>query len=185
MRVLALVSSLSLPDCWIGAGFVRNAVWDHLHGYQPSQPAGDVDVIWFDPHRAQPTEDEELERRLTAWHPGVSWSVKNQCRMHAKNDDPPYTSSRDALRFWPETATAVAVRLASQETTPEPERGNIEIAAPFGLDDLFGLIVRPTPRFTDTKRGLYLGRLRTKQWSRIWPRLKIADGSANLQNCNE
>jgi uncharacterized protein len=27
---LGLVMALGLPDCWIGAGFVRHAVWDHL-----------------------------------------------------------------------------------------------------------------------------------------------------------
>lgn len=31
-HLLDIVRSLALPDCWIGAGFVRNAVWDHLHG---------------------------------------------------------------------------------------------------------------------------------------------------------
>ncbi|WP_404943225.1 nucleotidyltransferase family protein, partial [Pseudomonas sp. DP16D-T1] len=35
-RMLEIVRSLNLPDCWIGAGFVRNAVWDHLHGRSSS-----------------------------------------------------------------------------------------------------------------------------------------------------
>jgi Nucleotidyltransferase len=49
--VLAQVRALGLPDCWVAAGFVRDAVWDHLHGYAP-QLLGDVDVIWFDRARA-------------------------------------------------------------------------------------------------------------------------------------
>jgi hypothetical protein len=28
MRLLHAVESLRLPDCWIGAGFIRAAVWD-------------------------------------------------------------------------------------------------------------------------------------------------------------
>ncbi|MBV8613672.1 MAG: nucleotidyltransferase family protein [Acetobacteraceae bacterium] len=35
-RLLALARSLALPDCWIGAGFVGNAVWDHPHGRPPA-----------------------------------------------------------------------------------------------------------------------------------------------------
>jgi uncharacterized protein len=167
-RVLAIVHSLGLPDCWIGAGFVRSAVWEHMHGLPSSGLDGDVDVIWFDPHRARPTEDEALERRLRSLDSSVQWSVKNQSRMHVRNEDAPYTSATDALRFWPETATCVAVR-----TT---RFGCLEIAAPFGLDDLFGLIVRPTPRFLGAKRAIYDDRIARKQWLRRWPRLVPAHG---------
>ena len=33
MNALYAVQALELNDGWIGAGFVRDAVWDHLHGY--------------------------------------------------------------------------------------------------------------------------------------------------------
>ena len=32
LRALQAVARLDLPDAWIGAGFIRNAVWDALHG---------------------------------------------------------------------------------------------------------------------------------------------------------
>jgi hypothetical protein len=51
-HLLEVVRSMRLPDCWVGAGFVRNAVWDKLHGRAISPPSGDVDVIWFEPERA-------------------------------------------------------------------------------------------------------------------------------------
>src|SRR3546814_6422100 len=35
MRILRHVSYLALPDCWVGAGFVRSLVWDHGHGLKP------------------------------------------------------------------------------------------------------------------------------------------------------
>ena len=163
MRILQLVGGLALPDCWIGAGFVRNAVWDHLHGRACSLPNGDVDVIWFD-RSERAAEDATLEARLAALDPGVRWSVKNQARMHRRNGDLPYGSAVDALRFWPETATAVAVRWD----------GHIEIAAPFGLDDLFGRIIRPTPGFRGVKHGAYLERVRAKNWLEVWPMLRMA-----------
>ena len=31
LSILEAVRSLDLPDCWIGAGFVRNKVWDYKH----------------------------------------------------------------------------------------------------------------------------------------------------------
>jgi len=135
-RLLDIVRSMRLPDCWIGAGFVRNTVWDNLHGRTASPLSGDVDVLWFDRTRTDPSKDRQIEAALRTMDPSVEWSVKNQARMHVRNGDAPYASATDAMRYWPETATAVAVR--------RNDRDHCEIAAPLGLDDLFGLIVRPT-----------------------------------------
>lgn len=106
-RALGAVRSLRLPDCWIGAGFIRNAVWDHLHdrpattpiGAVPvgAVPAGDVDVIWFDLARIEPSVDMGLEAQLRSLEPRLAWSVKNQARMHIRNGDLPYASCLDAL----------------------------------------------------------------------------------------
>lgn len=68
-RVLAMVASLGLPDCWVAAGFVRNAVWDHLHGRPALLPASDIDVIWFDPLHADRDLDRDLEATLRALDP--------------------------------------------------------------------------------------------------------------------
>lgn len=165
MRVLGLVRGLGLPDCWVGAGFVRNAVWDWLDGRGTGKPSGDVDVIWRDPLRADRGEDARLEERLFSLDASVPWSVKNQSRMHARNGDAPYESCEEALRHWPETATAVAVRAGAD--------ASIEILAPFGLEDLFGGVIRPTPRFAHDKRHVFDARWREKGWLREWPFLRV------------
>ncbi|SNR85185.1 nucleotidyltransferase family protein [Pseudomonas segetis] len=165
-RLLEMVHSLALPDCWIAAGFVRNAVWDHLHGRAPGAVATDIDVIWFDPQRCTPEEDQALEARLRKLDAPVTWSVKNQARMHIRNGDEPYLCATHAMRFWPETATAVAVRLGKDRSC--------EIAAPFGLDDLFGLVLRHTWRFAGEKNAIYQERLKAKNWLATWPLLELA-----------
>lgn len=48
MECLQAVRALNLPDWFIAAGFVRNAIWDHLHSL-PMTPLNDVDVVYFDP----------------------------------------------------------------------------------------------------------------------------------------
>ncbi|MEO6918866.1 MAG: nucleotidyltransferase family protein [Collimonas sp.] len=163
-RIVALVHSLDLPDCWVAAGFARNAVWDFLHGRSPSLPSSDVDVIWFDPGSSDAAIDLQLEAHLKDMDGSIAWSVKNQARMHVRNDDPPYLSSGDAMRFWPETATAVAVR----QTTS----GDLEITAPFGLEDLYAARIRPTPRFSGEKHTLFTQRLESKKWLAHWPLLR-------------
>jgi hypothetical protein len=47
-----------------------------------------------------------------------------------------------------------------------------EIAAPFGLEELLGLLLRPTPRFCREKHPIYEERLQTKWWITLWPLLK-------------
>ncbi|OCX24806.1 nucleotidyltransferase family protein [Pseudomonas graminis] len=166
-RLLEIVRSLNLPDCWIGAGFVRNAVWDYLHGRDSSPVSTDVDVIWFDGERCAQKHDDALEALLRDLDPNVLWSVKNQARMHVQNGDDPYHSTTDAMRYWPETATAVAVRLL--------ENGTCEIAAPLGLDDLFDLIIRPAGRFATEKNAIYQKRVKSKSWLEVWPMLTLLE----------
>jgi hypothetical protein len=170
MRVLGVVRDLGLPDCWVAAGFVRNCVWDHLHGRAVSPLQGDIDVIWFEPTACDATRDAGLETALRDRDGTLAWSVKNQARMHGRNGDAPYRSATDAMRHWPETATAVGVRLDA--------RGGIEVAAPFGLDDLFDLVVRPTQRFIAEKHTIYLERVLSKQWEQTWPSLQIQNSGS-------
>ncbi len=167
MGALEAVAALGLPDAWIGAGFLRGAVWDRLHGYASRTPPGDIDAIYHDPGNLDPAAEAALERRLGDLMPGLPWSVRNQARMHLKNGDPPYGSSAQALACWLETPTAVAARLS--------EKGRLELLAPLGTRDLLGLTVRPTPHARKHKQRLaaYRARLEQKNWPAKWPRLRV------------
>jgi len=163
MDMLEALAELDLPDAWIAAGAVRNAAWDRLHEYPTSTELADVDVIWFDPRRASRDVDQELEHRLGQRLAGVNWSVKNQARMHRRNGDPPYRDCLDAMRGWPETATAIAARVGP--------RGAIQLSAAFGLDDLLSLWLRPTPRFA--MDPAFRKRVESKRWLALWPQLRL------------
>ena len=69
-----------------------------------------------------------------------------------------------------ETATAVAVRLSGDA---------LEINAPLGRDDLFGLLLRPTPCFSSARRAIFDQRIADKKWLTRYPRVRIADSSAD------
>ena len=167
-RLLADVRSMGLPDCWIGAGFVRDAVWDALHGRPLSPPAADIDVVWFDPDTNDPAHDDAIEEALIARQPGFDWSVKNQARMHLRNADAPYASTEDALCHWTETATAVAVRRTADD--------RCEILAPFGLAALFELRLSPPQKCDDAKRKAFRRRVTAKRWLERYPKLNIVGG---------
>jgi uncharacterized protein len=163
MRVLRAVAAQALPDSWVGAGFIRNAVWDALHGFATPAEQGDIDVVFFDRSDVRPERDRGIEADLARTYPDVPWSVRNQARMHQRNGDAPYADAADALRHWPERCTAIAARAAADR---------VELLAPFGVADLVALVVRPTPAFAG-KMNIYRDRLRQKNWHARWPRLKV------------
>ncbi|MFM7304142.1 MAG: nucleotidyltransferase family protein, partial [Alphaproteobacteria bacterium] len=149
---------------WIGAGFVRNAVWDHLSGQDTEAvlPA-DLDVVFHDPVNATAEQDAALEAALRIAAPDLPWSVHNQARMHERNGHRSYCDIADALAHWPETATAIAARLGPR---------GVEILAPFGVGDVCAMILRPTPAFR-AKPEIPLARLEAKGWRKRWPKLRM------------
>ena len=52
-----------------------------------------------------------MRKPLRSYLPTIPWSVKNQARMHIANNIPPYSSAVDAISKFPETATALGVKL--------------------------------------------------------------------------
>jgi len=165
MHVLRTVESLGLPDWCVCAGFVRSKVWDFLHGFTETH-LPDVDVVYFDRHYTDESIEKQYERRLSQLDSSVPWSVKNQARMHTKNGHTPYTSTADGLANFPEVCTAIGVYLHSD--------AGLALVAPYGVDDLVNLIVRPTPSFkSGDRRTVYEQRISTKKWETTWCRLRI------------
>ena len=166
MDILRVVERLNLPDWWIGAGFVRGKVWDILHGYKKRTPLPDIDVVYFD--KSDFSSETEYEKILKKQMPEVKWSVTNQARMHVFHNNKPYANSEEALSKWVETATCVGVRLN--------KNNKVILTAPWGIEDLVTLILRPTPG-TDKNSGSINIRIREKKWIKKWKKLKILDNS--------
>ncbi|QYR24051.1 nucleotidyltransferase family protein [Paenibacillus sp. sptzw28] len=165
LRDLRLVRGMNLPQCFIGAGYIRSYIWDRLHGITHREIHNDIDVVYYDTAVRSEDREKELELELIRQTGNPKWSVKNQARMHVRNDENPYGSTEDAISRWPETVTAIGARIN--------EEGNIEICAPYGLDDLFNMIVRRSPLFKN--RHHYLERIAKKDWKKNWPLITIVE----------
>lgn len=165
MAAFRAVRSLGLPQGALGAGIIRAAVWDHLAGSGPT-PVDDADVIYFDPEDPTTAAEARHESRLRQDVPDLGWSVRNQARMHLRNGDRPYASVEDAMRHWLETPTCVALALGRDD--------RLRVIAPFGLDDLFAMRIRPTPRGRE-RRDAYQARLQAKGWRKTWPSAQVFD----------
>jgi hypothetical protein len=98
-------------------------------------------------------------------YPFAEWEIRNQARMHDVNSFSPFASTADGISHWVETATCVAVRVVGDE---------FQFLFCYGVDDLYGLIARPTPFFT--KGGLlqkFYARVAEKRWRERWPGLQV------------
>ncbi|WP_420769094.1 nucleotidyltransferase family protein [Parageobacillus thermoglucosidasius] len=167
MDILRAVKSLNLPDWWVCAGFFRSKIWDVLHGFKERTPIPDVDVIYFDDTNTEEAEEKKFETRLRNILPNIPWSVKNEARMHVVNNIPPYSSSVDAISKFPETATSLGVKL--------DEKDKIILVAPWGVEDVINLEVKPTPYFKESKERaqIYEERITKKNWKDIWYKVNV------------
>src|SRR3989338_6086673 len=102
MKIIRIAADLDLPNWVIGAGFVRNKVWDHLSGNErQTVDSADIDLVYFDPNGNDWEADRELYEKLKE-ETGIEWEIRNQCYMHERNNPPPYTSIEYAISKWPE-----------------------------------------------------------------------------------
>jgi uncharacterized protein len=171
MRVLAAVRDEQIPEAWVGAGVVRDIVWGERYGsgFSPGE-VHDVDVAYFDPTDLGRTNDDKVTERLGARWPEVPWEARNQAAVHTwyarkfGGEPPaPLVSIADAVATWPETVTAVAVRLAAD--------GEMKVCAPLGLTDLLAGVWRRNPRRVSLEESL--ARLARHRPGDRWPGVKV------------
>jgi uncharacterized protein len=171
MCALRAARELDAPDWFIGAGLLRDRVWDRLHGF--TRPIGrDVDLGFFDSSRLLAGHERELQRAITERAPDMCWEVTNQAALHLWYPHvfgiqlEALSCSADAVAMSPETATAVAVRLCHDDS--------LQVVAPYGLDDLFNLVCRRNPAVVT--REQFHRRVQNRQIARRWPRVQVLDG---------
>lgn len=166
---LRAVRSLGLGDWCIGAGAVRNLVWDALHAKDSPSRLDDVDVAYFDAGDLSPLRDAALQTRLSIIEPTLPWEVTNQASVHLWFEGcfgypmEPLRSLHEAIASWPEFATAVGITLDADD--------GLRVIAPHGLDDLFAMIVRRNPQRVSIQT--YRHRVAAKRFAERWPKVRV------------
>lgn len=135
--VLPAIAQVNLPNWWLAGGAVRNSVWRAIFGENCELVINDFDIAFFDESENR-SQELSAKTSLTEKFPHYQFDVKNQASFARwRPGRRPYSSTEDGVQDWLHTATAVGVRLNIQNQW--------EFFTPYGLDDLFAGIIRPTP----------------------------------------
>lgn len=153
---------------YLGAGCVCQTVWNHLLGNEITYGIEDYDLVYYDKKDiSKETEVNEQERINKLFKDlSVSIEVVNEARVHLWFEEDfgkklsQYKSVEDAINQWPTTATAIAVSNID---------GTINVYAPYGLNDLFGMIVRPNKPWVI--KEVY--EKKVAKWIKKWPTLQV------------
>ena len=171
MHVLTTVRGLGLNDWRVFSGAVYQSVWNAVTGRPVGYGRKDYDLGYFDPDTSWDAEDAVIKRVAAAFDEPfrTDVEVRNQARVHLwfpHRFGEPYealTGTDEALARFVAPAFAVGVRLEADDT--------ISIAAPFGLEDVFSMTLRPNPN-----------RPLAKGWDKVvasararWPELTVIE----------
>jgi hypothetical protein len=167
--ILHRTPQLQMPNWYLGAGCLAQTVWNGLHGFPAEQHIKDYDLVYFDATDTSYAGEDAYVRQgavVFADLP-VTIEIRNQARVnlwyaqHFGYRIRPYTSVEDAIHLWPTTATSLGIACDAQ--------GEWIVYAPFGLDDLLSMTVRPNKR--QITERIYLSKV--QRWHTLWPKLRI------------
>ncbi len=169
----AILSALSddiLPNWYLTASSVCQAVWNRQCGREPADGVSDYDVFYYDDTDLSYEAEDRAVRRALAL-PGMPANrrieIRNQARVHLWYADRfgapcrPLTCTEDGIDQFLTRSMAVGVRRNAD--------GALHVYAVDGLDDLVGLRIRPN--VVAGRRELYEEKARS--YAARWPALTI------------
>ena len=168
MRLLRILRGIGLPQWRVVAGCLYQTVWNVLTGRARGTGIKDYDLIYFDNDLSWTAEDAVIRRVTAATRGCVSpVEVRNQARVHLWFEDrfgipyPRLSSADEALQRYASVVHAVGVRLEDDD--------RLDVAAPFGLDDIFAMVIRPN-RVLDNAASHFRKAQRARA---IWPEVTV------------
>ena len=157
--------NIGLQSYYIGAGSIAQTVWNYQLGNDLMYGISDFDLVYFD--NSDLSHEQELnvlEKIKSLFNDNFELDVINEARVHLWYKEhfgfsiEPYTSLEMAINTWPTTATSIGVKL---------ENNQLVVYAPFGLNDLFGGIIRANKK--QITKEIYENK--SQKWLKLWPSL--------------
>ncbi|MBS8262429.1 hypothetical protein DYI23_19550 [Roseibium polysiphoniae] len=167
MAILTSIKRIGLPDGWLVSGGVYQTVWNALTGRPAGHGIKDYDIIYFDGADLSYEGEDAVINAVETDLPLLAerLETKNQARVHLWYEKrfgrpyPPLSCSMESLTFYAAKTHAVAVRLRDD--------GQLDIHAPFGLSNIFGMRLAPNHTFDNRQTYLEKGARMKAQWPEL------------------
>ena len=168
-EILQSAPSLEIPNWYLGAGCVAQTVWNYFHGFELTKGIKDCDLVYYDSSDvSSEAQNSHIEKGKNIFgHLPIPVEIVNEARVHLWYEEEfgkkiePYQSVEEAINEWPTTATGIGVRY--------DKNGKFVVFAPYGLNDLWGMIIRPNKLKITEK--IYLDKV--ERWTSLWPNLNV------------
>ncbi|KAM0548061.1 hypothetical protein ACHAPJ_010119 [Fusarium lateritium] len=169
MTVLSRAAKMKLPNWYLAAGALTQTVWNVVTDRDPEQGINDYDLIYCDESDLSwEAEDAVIQEGNKIFKDiPVEVEIRNQARVHLWYEKkfgkpcPRHHSTEAAISTWGANTALIAIRLRDD--------GQWDIFAPWGLSDMFKLIVRPNQLIMT--EAVWNNKI--ERWIKIWPELTI------------
>lgn len=152
---------------YLGAGCVGQSVWNYLTNREITYGICDYDLVYYDSNTSKAAESKEQERINKLFKDqNIEIEVVNEARVHEWYEKDygkelaPLKSVEDGINQWPSTALSLGVNYIDKK---------FSVYAPYGLNDLFNMIIRPNKPYA--VKEAYENKV--KKWTTKWPELKV------------
>lgn len=171
-EILSRLPELDIPDAWLVSGCLFQTVWNVLAGESPTRAIKDYDVFYFDASDSSEEAEGAVNRHAADVFRelGCEIDVRNQARVHLWYEEefgvggyPRLEKSTDGIDNFLAVCCMVAVR--------RTDAGDMELYAPFGVEDVLNRIMRRNPWYPNAPKDCY--ETKAERWSALWPDLRI------------
>lgn len=165
MEAAEACREIGLPNFYIAGGAITQIIWNSLEDKALLDKVKDFDIVYFD--SANLTSETVFKQRIfNRLNHSVEIDVKNQARIHERYAQkfgctiPAYECVEQGVESWL-SAFAIGFTLDCD--------GNMNIFAPYGLEDAFNMLIKPNKRaMTESNYNKM-----TAGYKARWPRVKV------------
>ena len=166
-EITARLPALGLEQCFLTAGCLFQAVWNHQSNLPADQGVKDYDVFYFDTDLSYEAEDVVIRAAEALFQDlGVNVEMKNQARVHlwyGQRFGRPYPqlhTAKQGIDRYLVAGTCIGLEVATGE-----------VYAPYGLDDVQQGVLRINPLHPE--RALF--EQKALSYQARWPWLRIVE----------
>ena len=169
MQLLVRIRGVGLPQWRLVAGCLYQTVWNVLTGRDHGTGIKDYDLIYFDDSDLSWAAEDRVIRRIAAATRGCVGpvEVRNQARVHLWFETrfgtayPQLSSADEAIQRYASIVHAIGVRLEGDD--------RLDVAAPFGLEDLFSMVIRPNYALENAVSHMR----KARRAQAVWPEVTV------------